>query len=363
MNETSTTKIPVALIIVGYGGEAFILECLDSVFESRDPNVDLRVLLVDNHSPDQMCKRVAGNFAAQMESGQLKIVHSEKNLGFAGGNNFGWAAARELWPDARYLVLLNQDTVVMSGWLWTMIDYLERHANVAAAQPKIMLHEEPKKLNTAGNVSHFLGFGFCRGDRELDSGQYDGCEEVHYCSGAAVVLRVEALNKVGLFDDAFFLYLEDAELGWKLKQIGYMNIVITAAKILHKHQYSTNKAYYFLEKNRLWLVAVYYKWQTLVLLWPAFMLMEVGQFFYAATKGLFTEKVRAWDDFLRSENLKRMWRTRKEAQARRTISDAAFMGGFRGTVESPAVQSWALKYVGNPILGLYWAVARVLIFW
>lgn len=363
MTETTTPKIPVSVIIVGYGGESVIIDCLDSLFASHDLNVEMRVLVVDNRSPDQMVKRVEGNFQQQIERGQLLIKSTEKNLGFAGGNNFGYKAAREAWPDARYVCLLNQDTVVESGWLGIMIEYLERHANVAAAQPKILLHADPRRINTTGNLSHFLGFGFCRGDREIDGGQYDGAGEVNYCSGAAVVVRVDAIEKVGLFDDAFFMYLEDAELGWKLKQIGLMNIVITAARIYHKHSYSTNKAYYWLEKNRLWMLAVYYKWPTLLLIGPAFFIMEIGQFFYAAAHGLVGEKVRAWDDFLRGDNLKRMWKTRKETLARRVVSDSEFMSGFQGAVVSPAVQSWALKYIGNPLLSAYWAVARHLIFW
>jgi N-acetylglucosaminyl-diphospho-decaprenol L-rhamnosyltransferase len=364
MTENPSPRIPVAVVIVGYAGENCILDCLDSVFESADVNVDVRVLFVDNYSPDEMRKRVEGNFALQIERGELKVTYTNKNWGFAGGNNIGWEAVQELWPDTQYLCLLNQDTIVISGWLGWIVEYMERHPNVGSAQPKILLHPDVGRINTAGNVSHFLGFGYCAGDGELDTGQYDGCHEIHYASGAAVVIRVEALKQIGLFDDAFFMYLEDAELGWKLKQIGYLNIVVSAAMIQHKHKHgSTLQSYYWLEKNRLWLLAVYYRLPTLLLILPAFFVMEIGQFWFAISQKLGGEKVRAWDDFLRGENLKRMWKVRRAAQARRVINDSAFMSGFSGVIESPVVNSWALKYIGNPVLGAYWAVARRLIFW
>lgn len=354
--------IRVAILILSYNSRADLPDCLTSVAASLKPakqaGLDVRVYVVDNASTDG---------SAQFVRGQFPLVHcisTDSNLGFAGGNNFGWQHIQRDWPVADYLVLLNPDTIVAADWLAPLVAALTEHDEAGAAQAKILLHPQTDHLNTAGNRSHYLGFGYSPGGNEPDRGQFDQQRQIDFPSGAAMIVRCTLLRELGLFEPDLFLYLEDAELGWRLRQVGQTIRSAPASVVYHKHDFtSTLKQYYYLERNRWWLLLVYYKWPTLLLLLPAMLLMELGQLGYALSRGVLGQKLRSVSWFLHPANFRSVMRKRKQVQARRTLSDRAFMGDFSSKIAFAPVNRGLMRWVANPILGTYWQLARKLIVW
>lgn len=324
---------------------------------SIDPSLLVRVVAVDNASTDGTADFLAANFP------QVELVRCSSNGGFAGGNNAGWEYLLKRYPNLHYVALLNQDTIVHAGWLTALVEYLDSRPMVACAQSKLMLHPKTDKFNTAGNVSHFLGFGLTTACGQVDHGQFDRHRHLGLVSGASMILRVSAVARTGLFDPAFFAYLEDADLSWKLRQLGYEAAYVPQSVVFHKYNFKDDwRHYYLLERNRWLLLVTYYKTATLLLLLPALLVMEAGQFYFAWRTGVLDQKLRACAFFFRRDNLRRLARRRLQAQRRRLIGDKRFTEPFVGEVESEELTSPLLR-LANPLLAAYWTAARWLICW
>lgn len=350
--------LEVVVLIVAFNGREYLPECLDSVLASDDGQIIRHVVVVDNASTDGTAQWLAGHYP------EVQVVRSGENLGFAGGNNLGWSRVALAYPDVDYVALLNQDTIVANGWLKPLVAYLFDHPIAGAAQPRIVLHPQTDLLNTAGNVSHFLGFGYTTGYREPDNGNYQTVRTIDFASGAAALIRAAPLRRAGLFNESMFLYLEDAELGWKLRQLGYETVFVPQSVAYHKYKFhGPFRAYFFLERNRWMLLGSYYKTATLLLLAPAALAMECGQIIFSLQHGLLDQKLRACGYFLNRRNLAALLRNRRAAQSRRIVGDRQFMGGFSGAVNNPELDSKLLRRVGNPLLSLYWRCVRRLIVW
>lgn len=350
--------VQVIIIIICYNGRADTETCLRSLFTSNDDDINKRVVVVDNNSTDGTVEFVTTTFP------QVDLCVESINRGYAGGANAGWNFARQKYPDARFLVLLNQDTLVHNKWLVPLVDFLQQHDHVGIVGPKILLHPETDKINTIGNRSHFLGFGFVTGYGQIDHGRFIKAHAVDFVSGAALMVRTDLLAGTDLFNEELFMYLEDAELAWKLHQVGYQSYVQPTSVIEHcYHPAAPLKHYYYLERNRWILLWVYYKLPTLLLLIPALLFMELGQIAYATMNGKLCDKLRSYGYFLRPINWARLWKQRRYAQRHRTETDRQFMTRFSGTFDHVAVNGLLLRYIGNPLLQAYWWVARRMIIW
>lgn len=357
-HDVSDTSVQVVILMTCYNGRSYIDDCLRSVFSSQDANIERKVVVVDNASQDGTAAFVQETFP------QVDLQRNSTNLGYAGGANAGWEHARRTYPKARFLVLLNQDTVVRDGWLAPLVEFLQQNDHAGIVGPKVLLESEPNKINTLGNRSHFLGFGFVTAYGQLDQGQFDQSRSVDFVSGAALMIRTDLISHGDLFNEAFFMYLEDADLAWRLGQIGYQSYVVPASVVGHCYAPDApNKYYYYLERNRWILLLVYYKLLTLLLLLPAILLMELGQVAYAFLNGCLFEKLRSYGYFLQPRHLRHISRWRRHAQRRRITSDRQFLNRFTGTIDHMAVNGFLLRYVGNPLLGAYWWIAKQLIVW
>ena len=350
--------IPAAIVIVAHNGRQVLGECLNSVLSSNESPFDMKIIVVDNGSTDGSPDFVATQFPT------VDLVRCTKNLGFAGGNNIGWEHIQIHYPSVRYIGLLNQDTVVQSGWLSALAMYMEDHPVIGAAQAKVMLHPQTDHFNTAGNVSHFLAFGFTTACGQPDRGQFNQERKLGLVSGAAMAVRADAVSRLGLFDADFFGYLEDADLSWKLRQLGYELAYVPDSVVYHKWHFKHDWRHYFLlERNRWFLLGTYYKTPTLLLLLPAMTIMEIGQIYFAWRKGVLREKIRAWSFFLDRGNQLRLARRRRAAQQRRLIGDRRFIAPFIAKVDASELKGPLMRGLANPLFSIYWAAARRLICW
>jgi GT2 family glycosyltransferase len=348
----------VVLLIACYNGRRCIGDCLRSLIDPDDDEIRKHIVVADNASIDDSAEFISQSFPT------VELVRLEKNLGFAGGMNAAWRHARARFPAARFIAVVNQDIIARSGWLGALLSHLDSNPQVAAVQPKVLLWPAKERFNTAGNESHYLGFGLVTAYGRVDDGSFDSVRAIHFPSGAAMVIRADAIGSEDLFDELFFLYLEDAELGWRLRQMGHCIDYVPTAAVWHQYEYRHDYRYYFfLERNRWYLLALYYKTPTVLILLPIFMVMEVGQFYFAFRNGVARQKLRACLYFFSPMNLARLLKRRREIQRRRRISDREFVRSFVSEIDLPELRSEVLRKIGNPVLKGYWRLVRPLIFW
>lgn len=205
----------VAIVILNYNGKNHLAEFLPSVFTTTYNN--RRIIVADNASTDDSVAFVKAQFP------EVELILLEKNYGYAGGYN---EALKQV--NADYFVLLNSDVEVTSGWIEPIIALMEIDKNIAACQPKILSYWQKNMFEYAGACGGWVdsfGYPFARGRMldvcEEDKGQYDNVAEVFWASGAAIFMRAEAFKKAGGFDDSFFAHMEEIDLCFRLKRMGY----------------------------------------------------------------------------------------------------------------------------------------------
>ncbi len=372
----------LAVLIVCYNGREFLPECLTTLFASPDAPPPQQVIIVDNASTDQSLQwledaatghhAARGNLSSQDTSDSvdapklgITVLRSSANLGFAGGNNLGFREIRSRFPHVKYVALLNQDTCVAPGWLAALARTLDDAPDAAAAQAKLMLHPEITRFNSAGNWSHFLGFGFVSAFNEFDTGQFDRIRDLDFPSGAAMMVRIaDIADNEDLFDPTFGSYLEDAELGWRLRLRGRRILFAPASVVYHKYTFAQNPRFYEnLERNRWFLLLTCYRLRTLLVLLPAIILMEGGLILFFAARGMLGVKVRAMGSIFDQKHRSHLAARRHAIQTSRTISDRELLAHVGARIDFPHIRNPLLDAVGNPLLEIYWSLARRLIFW
>jgi len=349
--------LSVAVLIVTYGAEQYIDDCFNSLRASNTTALNVRYFVVDNASSDRTCECIRTLFP------EFRLFECSTNAGFVGGNNFGWEQVKSEFPQADYLYLLNQDTIVDPDYLANAVKYLETNPTVGAAQSLLLLHPETDLINTAGNELHYLGFGLPGYYREPRNVAPGSCP-IGYPSGAAVLLRSRTLREVGLFHPSLFLYLEDAELGLKLHLCSQSPHLCNSSVVYHKYVFSSTLTnYFYLERNRWWLIGVHYRLRTLCLLLPALVIMECGQFGYAISRGLLRRKLAAILGFLNPTFFMGMIRQRRTVQKTRTVGDSVLLARMTGEIHSPHLDHWLIAKIANPFFGAYYRMLRRIVRW
>lgn len=343
----------IAIITPSYNGIKYLPDFLSSLNGMDYPKKLLKILIIDNCSSDDSVEYIKKNYP------EIEVIQNSENVGFTEGNNIGYAWAREQEVD--YLVLLNQDTIVDKEWLKHLVADAQGH-DVAAVQAKLMLHPETNLLNSYGNAIQFLGFGYCNDYRRLDK---PGTEpfEVPYPSGAACLLKMSALAKTGLFYSRLFMYHEDLDLGWKLRLAGYKVLLEPKAVVYHKYNFSKAKyKFYYLERNRYFVTLKNYKLATLVVFAPPFIVMELGMIFYSILHGWIGEKLKGYGSLI--VQLPAILRDRVRTQYKiRKIKDKEILRLFTGSIKFQDVDNPLLKYIANPLMEIYFWLAKKIIFW
>ena len=205
--------------------------------------------MVDNASQNQEVEIISKNYP------QVKVIKSEKNLGFAGGNNLGIKAAQ-----GKYLLLINNDTIFKEFNIQPLIDRLESSKDIAMVCPKIRFAWGTNPIQFTGYTplskitvrNQAIGFG------EDDHGQYDTAHPTPYAHGAAMLIKREAIDKVGLMPECFFLYYEELDWSMMFTRAGFEIWYDPACTVYHKESQTTGQnspiRTYYIVRNRLLLV-------------------------------------------------------------------------------------------------------------
>jgi len=344
----------VLILILTYNGSQYIGDCLTSLQATTYPKGAFEILVVDNGSTDDSIALIRRDWPG------VSAIENRKNLGFAAGNNVGLRYAIE--RDFDYVYLLNQDTAVTPDFLDEAIRIARTDSKIAAVQSKLLLYSDKSRINTIGNEIHYLGFGFAGGYRAPDC--HLDVTEIPYASGACVLLRVSALEDVGLFNEEFFLYQEDMDLGWRLRLAGYRIMLAPRSVVYHKYEFSRNPGkFYYLERNRYLILLQNYKLATWLVIGVAVVAMQIGMFFYSFFAGFWREELKVCAYFCRLENWRKILAGRKQVQNHRRVADRDVARFFAGKVEFEDLQNPILKYIANPIFNAYWQIARRVIWW
>lgn len=180
--------------------------------------------MVDNASDDGSVDYVKTNYP------WVKVLALDRNYGFARGNNIGAKNAK-----GKYVVFLNNDTVVTPGWLNELVDVMEKDRDIGIAGSKILLHDTPGKINSAGANITFYGGGYDIGFSDDDSDKYNiAGSRGSICAAAMIVRKDEFLSFSG-FDEDYFMYFEDVDLCWRYWLYGKRVKYIPGSVIYHKY--------------------------------------------------------------------------------------------------------------------------------
>lgn len=334
----------IVIIIVTYNGSQYINKCLASIFLNKYSG-QFSVIVVDNNSSDDTVSIVEKSFP------QAALIKLDKNLGFAGGNNIG--ITRALKQDYDAVVLLNQDTEVEYDWL----DKLVKAASddkVGIVQSMLLLADERALTNNVGNAMHYLGFGFVKHYRErVDSWYHRAPFAIGYASGAAMLIKREVLEKIGLLDEKFFMYHEDLDLCWRARLAGYKIMIAPQAIVYHHYQFNRNKKMFYLtERNRWACLLQNYSWTTLLKLSPILLFVELAILAYSLASGWLWQKIKSY--IWLWSHLPSILSVRQQVQSLRTVSDKEVMRHMDYGLEFSEVDNLLLKRVVSPVVGWYY---------
>lgn len=239
------TEYPlISVITVNYNHSDVTCDLIESLNKISYPNIE--IIVIDNCSPNDdpiVIKRKFPN---------IILVQNPINYGFAAGNNYGLMRAQ-----GKYILLLNNDTVVEKGFIEPLLEKLESDSKIGAVSPKIKFFHTPDTIQYAGftpiNTRTMRNFSI--GYKEVDKGQYDQDKETAYAHGAAMMVPMEIVKEIGMMAYVFFLYYEEADWCARIKKAGFKMFYVHNSLIYHKESISTGKLspmkIYYLNRNRL----------------------------------------------------------------------------------------------------------------
>jgi GT2 family glycosyltransferase len=234
----------VSVITVNYNQARVTCQLLASLRQVSYPA--LEVIVVDNASPQEDPGLIGQQYP------EVRLIRSQVNLGFSGGNNLGIAQAK-----GQYLLFLNNDTEVAPGFLEPLVELFETCPQAGCASPKILYHGTDQLIQYAGSrgINPWTGRSITLGQGEKDRGQHDCSGPTGLIDGAAMMIPLKVIRQVGLMPEQYFLYYEELDWCHAIKRAGYSCHYVAQATIYHKESVSVGKASvlktYYLNRNRL----------------------------------------------------------------------------------------------------------------
>ncbi|MDQ3640792.1 MAG: glycosyltransferase [Actinomycetota bacterium] len=234
----------VSVILVNYRGAEDTITCLRSFAAVDWPADRLELLVVDNASGDGSAERIRADVPG------ARVIESDVNRGFAGGCNLGAAEAC-----GEYLAFINNDARPGADWITAAVEILDTQADVAAVASKV-LDWEGERIDFVDGSLTWYGMGYKRECEQLDTGEWDKPKDVLFATGAAMFVRAGVYRAVEGFDDRYFMFYEDVDLGWRLNLLGWRVRYVPTSVAFHRHHasmksYGPWREHYLLERNAL----------------------------------------------------------------------------------------------------------------
>jgi GT2 family glycosyltransferase len=219
--------VHIAVVILNWNGRKYLEQFLPPLIQYS--NNEAEIIVADNASKDDSIAFLETNYPS------VRIIRNNANEGFARGYNL---ALQQV--EADYYILLNSDIEVTPDWIRPVINMMENDSSIAACQPKIRSFIDRSKFEYAGAAGGFIdkyGYPFCRGrifqSIEDDNGQYDDSIEIFWATGACMFVRADLFHKAGGLDEDFFAHMEEIDLCWRLKNLGYKIMYCPQSVVYH----------------------------------------------------------------------------------------------------------------------------------
>ncbi len=216
------------IVIPNYNGIKYIENCLDSVFE----NIPCKVIVVDNASEDGSCELIAEKYGER-----VLLLKNRRNTGFCRAVNKGIREA-----DTPYVILLNNDTVIDKNFVFELEKIMDSDENIFSSGAKMISMHDHSMIDDAGDYYCALGWAFARGKGKSPVKYDSECDTFSACAGAAIYRR-ELFEKIGLFDETHFAYLEDVDIGYRARIKGFRNVFAPKAIVYHAGSASSGSRY------------------------------------------------------------------------------------------------------------------------
>lgn len=295
----------VSIVIVNWNGAHLLPGCLDALGRQTRPADE--VIVADNASSDGSLGLLAARYPGVI------ALPLPKNLGLAGGTNAGIARSR-----GEIVVTLNNDTIPAPGWLAALRAPLDADPRLGATMSTMLFAHAPERVASAGLVVHRNGLVL----DDLIGARRDALppepRPVFGPSAGAAAYRRALLDDVGAFDEAFFMYLEDADLAWRARLRGWGTLHVPAAETLHLYSASSGQGsplkQYYLARNRLWCLRKNLPVELAREEWRAIIAYDLGALAYATLRGQ-RASLRGRRDGLRGRQIAAQ---RRAIQSRRT---------------------------------------------
>lgn len=220
----------LSVIIPNYNGYRFLPDCLSSL--EQQTFTDFEIILVDNGSTDESCIFIRQKYP------QIRIIALPHNTGFSAAANKGILAS-----DCPYILLLNNDTVLSSTCLEKLMSAIEKDDSVFSVGARILSLHSPCVTDTDGDYYSLMGYAFCRGQGLAVKKRLHKSYPVFTNCACACIYRKSLFGKTGLFDEHFFAYLEDVDLGFRARRLGLSNILCPDAIVYHVGSGTTSARY------------------------------------------------------------------------------------------------------------------------
>ena len=272
----------VSIIIPHWNGIETLSECIKSILKTQFDSYE--IIVVDNASTDGSQDWIKEEYP------QIILIENDKNYGYAGGCNRGVDYA-----NGEFIIFLNNDTIQDPEWIKYLISLVETNENIAAVQPKVLNYFNKNIFDYAGGSGGHMDvfcFPFARGriflNQEIDLGQYNESRQCFWASGTAFLIRKELFFKAGKFDEVFFSHMEEIDLCWRLRAMGFQIWVAPKSIVYHKNALSmpmhSHKKYYLNHRNSLLMLFGNYSFSNTILIGTVRIILEYIAFFYSIFK-------------------------------------------------------------------------------
>ncbi|MGA0798641.1 MAG: glycosyltransferase, partial [Candidatus Nanopelagicales bacterium] len=261
-------KPKVSVVLVNYRGAEDTLNAIESLLDCDWDASKLEIIVVDNASGDDSLEKLGA------VKNKIKLIVSENNLGFAGGVNLGVKEAT-----GEIIALLNNDARADKNWITSAVEKLNSDKEIAAIACKV-LNWDGSKIDFVDGSLTWYGMGYKREAEKPVNQVIDYERDVLFATGSAMFVKKSIFDEVGGFDENFFMFYEDVDLGWRLNLFGYKVKYLPTSIAYHKHHASIEKfgqyhEHYLLERNALLSLYKNYEAMSLDSVLPAAMALSV----------------------------------------------------------------------------------------
>lgn len=348
----------VAIILVNYKDYAkkYLEEAWQSLMVQDYPKDKYYIYIVDNASSQESFSYLSNNYS------EAKIL-SREDGNYAAANNLG--ANTAISDGCDYIVICNMDTVFDKDWLKELVISADKNKEAGIIQSKILLYDkenkDSKKINTLGNNLHFLGFGLVSNYGEDDEKISDYNNKFTYASGCSLLIKKEVFEKIGGYNEEFYMYHDDVELSLKARLLGYNIILAPKSVLYHKYEFSRSiRMLYYMERNRLMTLFLFYNTKILALIAPAIIISELGLLIYSLFNSWLVTKLKVYKYFFSFKNIATIRRERKKIKSLKKISDKELFSFVSANLEFGAKPSLVLKLF-NPLIVCYYKFVKRLL--